>query len=532
MKNLFILLVIFILLINHNLSAQQNLPLKFKDDFIKWSELSWMEGQSSNDQFVHFSSPPIIDKDTIFLFMNYYQKELENGKNYGYCGYIIKKVNKNSGEKYWETKRMFKEFGDRKIISQPQFVGNTIELSLYDEVRATAYGTDWYECYPAHVVLDKSSGEIIDSIFVDKTNTQLPKLRSIGGELYYYIGSTVPTIFKTKEGYIHMRSSLKEILSSNCDLNGNLVSVDSIKYPTYKYVPWDIRFEQVENDSFWVLMLNRAQNWADVQALFSKYDMNLNLNKTVDVSQHIAKPITSAGIYFIDKGYFVVGTNYVDPVAMTDKYHSYLFDNNGQFLDSISYTLRPGIDDIIRYGWLRPMVDRVNNRLLMSQSRQDKLTESTYFELYANEGVAIKSVSSIEVEGIKDHFRTYYSTMLDNGDILLYIEQFTDPGPSGDRWYSWIMLDGQKMNIISSTKDVPLNTNHFKIYPNPSNNIIHIDGLQAEANVQVQNINGQVLKRITTLDGQVDISDLTSGLYIFEIQNKDVKERHKVIKIE
>jgi hypothetical protein len=297
-------------------------------------------------------------------------------------------------------------------------------------------------------------------------------------------------------------------------------------------VPWDIRFEQVENDSFWVLMLNRAQNWADVQVLFSKYDMDLNLNKTVDVSEHIAKPITSAGIYFIDKVYFVIGTNYIDPVAMTDKYHSYLFDNNGQFLDSISYTLRPGIDDIIRYGWLRPTVDRLNNRLLMSQSRQDKLTESTYFELYTNEGDDIKTVSSIEVEGIKDHFRTYYSTMLDNGNILLYIEQFTDPGPSGDRWYSWIMLDGQKMNIVSSTKEIAIATKKLKIHPNPTNSLIHIQGLQEEANVRIQNINSQVIKTVTTTDGQVDISGLSNGLFIFEIQNKYVTERHKILKIE
>ncbi len=531
MRNLILMLIAFIFTANHNLIAQLHLPLKFKEDVFKWSELSWMEGQSSNDQFVHFSSPPIIDKDTIFLFMNYYQNELENGKNYGYCGYIIKKLNKNTGEKYWETKRMYKEYGDRKIISQPSFVNGTIEIALYDESHAIGINTDWNECYPAHLVIDKSSGEIIDSSFVDKTNTELPTLRSMGGSLYNYIGPTVPTIFKTKDGYIHMRSWLKEILSSNIDLNGILLGVDSIKYPTYKYVPWDIRFEQVENDSFWVLMLNRAQNWADVQVLFSKYDMDLNLNKTIDVSEHIAKPITSAGIYFIDKGYFVVGTNYYDPVAMTDKNHSYLFDNNGQFLDSVSYTLRPGIDDIIKYGWLRPMVDRVNNRLLMSQSRQDKLTESTYFELYANEGDAIKTVRSIDVEGIKDHFRTYYSTMLDNGDILLYIEQFTDPGPSGDRWYSWIMLDGQKMNILSSTNDGLLSQNKLKVYPNPSIGIVTIDGLDTEANVYITNLSGQRITSLKTINNQVDISDIPYGLYIFEIQNKYVTERHKVVKI-
>ncbi len=72
----------------------------------------------------------------------------------------------------------------------------------------------------------------------------------------------------------------------------------------------------------------------------------------------------------------------------------------------------------------------------------------------------------------------------------------------------------------------------LKIHPNPTNNLIHIQGLQEEAKVSIKNINGQIVKTVTTTDGQIDISDIPNGLYIFAIQNKYVKERHKVVKVE
>ena len=87
-------------------------------------------------------------------------------------------------------------------------------------------------------------------------------------------------------------------------------------------------------------------------------------------------------------------------------------------------------------------------------------------------------------------------------------------------------------NIISSTKDITTNSNQLKIYPNPTNSLLHIDGLNAEASIIIQHINGQIIKTVTTIDSQIDISDLPNALYIFEIQNKDVNERHKVVKIE
>lgn len=114
----------------------------------------------------------------------------------------------------------------------------------------------------------------------------------------------------------------------------------------------------------------------------------------------------------------------------------------------------------------------------MPHSTQNKREQSTYFELFAYDGDTIKSVIRIEVEGIRDHFRALYDTVLGNGDILLYISQFewtvSPPSiaPDYPRYYSGILLDGQKMNFISSTKDYVVAKKQLTLYPNPTTGIV------------------------------------------------------------
>ena len=524
--HIFISLLLYI-----NVSAQQNLPLNFEEDAIKWSELSWMEGQNSKDQWHLIASPPIIENDTIYLFTNYYQKELESGKNYGYCGYMIKKLNIKTGEKYWETKRKYKEFGNRKIISHVSKVQRSLEIALYEESHAIGINTDWNECYPAYITIETENGEIIDSNYVDKTDIQLPRLRSFGN--LYLAGDTRPVIFKTKNGYRHMRSWLDGFLCTNLDNDGRLITVDSVKYPKYKYFIKDLKFEQMPNDSFWVTMVNKGPNWSDIQVLFTKYDSNMKLDTTYDVSRHIIKPYSSAGVYVVEKEYFVLGTDYFDDTNQTWKFHYYTFNTHGKFIDSISYTMNPVRDAPKRYLWLAPIVDKVNKRLLMTQSYQNNVSESTKLEFYIHNGDTIKTLKKLVVEGIKDHFNIDYGFMLDNGDILIYIHQLTpDISPSGDRWYSWILLDGQKMNIISNTQDDYIVKNQLILYPNPTFNMINIQNLNLPANVRISNLSGELITSFDNVTDQIQIEALSSGMYIIDIKNKHISERYKVVKVE
>lgn len=70
------------------------------------------------------------------------------------------------------------------------------------------------------------------------------------------------------------------------------------------------------------------------------------------------------------------------------------------------------------------------------------------------------------------------------------------------------------------------------ISPNPTNGNLKIDNLTSPATVIITNINGQILKILQNVQNAVDISELPAGMYIFDIRNKEISERHKIVKVE
>jgi len=138
----------------------------------------------------------------------------------------------------------------------------------------------------------------------------------------------------------------------------------------------------------------------------------------------------------------------------------------------------------------------------------------------------------IEVDGNKDHFRTQYATMMSNGDILLNVAQFAKNNPASPNWFSWIMLDGQKMNIVSSTKDDIQPSDRLKLYPNPSSGLITIQNLEHPVNVKIYNLSGEIVKSLENVTNQVNVIDLPTGMYTMDIRNNQISERHKIMKVE
>ena len=158
------------------------------------------------------------------------------------------------------------------------------------------------------------------------------------------------------------------------------------------------------------------------------------------------------------------------------------------------------------------MADVVNKRILLTHSRQNKMSESTFFELFASDGDTIKRVKRIEVEGSSDHFRTDMPLMMANGDILLYIAQFEWRKPG--QFFSWIMLDGAKMGIVSSTDEVESVRQPFVLYPNPTSSNIHILTDIEYDHVMIQSIDGAITKHVINSDTSIDTSSLPNGTYV------------------
>lgn len=511
--------------------GQQNLPMKFKNNPTRWSDLNWVEGSTSENQKFINRLPPIVVDDTVYLFDNYSGLS-ESGFSYGYNGFIIKKMNKITGQKYWELHRIYNSFENRKAISQFQITENILDVTLYDEGNPGTGGTLWDNCYPAHISINTNDGLVIDSNFVDYTDLTLPKFQSIAGSQGESI-ITNPRFYIVEDGYIQRKFSTGDLgfIDTNIDFKGNIHSKDTTRI-YFKYLPDDFKYFDKPDGTVGALMISKTFNWANREMKYLKYDRSLNLIDSTDLSHHFTDTITQFNLYRADQGYMITVTTFVDIAKRSEKYTYHLFDIDGNLVDKLIYYLREGIDTGIVYGWLYPMVDVVNKRLIITHSRQNKLSESTYFELIVSDGDSIAKIKRIEVEGNRDHFRTQYATMMPNGDILLNVEQFAKNDPASPRWYSWVMLDGQKMSIVSSTKDEVKSSNKLKLYPNPSSGTVNIQNLYHPANVTIYNLSGEIVNSLENIANQVNITDLPVGMYIFDIRNNQISERHKIIKVD
>lgn len=69
---------------------------------------------------------------------------------------------------------------------------------------------------------------------------------------------------------------------------------------------------------------------------------------------------------------------------------------------------------------------------------------------------------------------------------------------------------------LSSTSDViELSKNEVNVYPNPANDILNISASGEVSRVVISTLDGKVMK--TSTESSVDVSDLTSGMYIYQV---------------
>jgi hypothetical protein len=513
-----------------SLKAQENLPFQFQDDVIKWSELSWASSNINSDQVFENRFPPIVVQDTIYTFENYIGKS-STGISLSYAGYLIKKLNLNTGKKYWEVYRSYKNGSKRKAISYVNIVSNEVMVTLFDEAKSS--GTDWLSSYPAHIVIDNDSGIVIDSNYVDRSDTTLQTFRTIGGNYeedprYYLVG----------EGYLQRSLDVWlfpklefGFVDNSVDLDGKIMQSDTSAPLSYPYFFRDFQFFENSQSGLDAILASESAKWANKQIKILKFNEELDLINDIDVTEYFTDSIEYYGLSNRTDDYFILGTQFEDFNRKEREYNYHLFNTYGDFFDKLKFILRDGIDNGVEYGWIYPIVDKNNERILLTRSKQDTINQSTYFELFASDGDTVQLIKRIQVKGIKDHFRTHYGRVMDNGDVLLYIEQFNWNDPNV-KWYSWIMLDGKKMNVVSGTKDGELVTNKLKLYPNPSAGILKIDHLELPASIKISDMNGRMIKQINNIISEVNISDFPVGMYIFAIKNKEISERHKIVKVE
>ncbi len=88
-----------------------------------------------------------------------------------------------------------------------------------------------------------------------------------------------------------------------------------------------------------------------------------------------------------------------------------------------------------------------------------------------------------------------------------------------------IVLDGLYLNYGDLMVGIDnILTSNLKVYPNPSQDILHISGITQSTHVTLFDLQGRtVANTILTEDGTLQIANLTAGTYVLQVGNETVK---------
>lgn len=91
-----------------------------------------------------------------------------------------------------------------------------------------------------------------------------------------------------------------------------------------------------------------------------------------------------------------------------------------------------------------------------------------------------------------------------------------------------------QLNITPNTANLEdvVNTS-FQLYPNPTTAILFYNSERNLSNYVIYNSNGQTIKEanFTGTEGQINVADLTSGMYYIKIISEDKSEVFKWVKL-
>lgn len=85
-------------------------------------------------------------------------------------------------------------------------------------------------------------------------------------------------------------------------------------------------------------------------------------------------------------------------------------------------------------------------------------------------------------------------------------------------------------NEIVSTSNRPYDFNETTVFPNPTNQFIHIKGCNSSNEVVLYDSKGILLKMNLKIENEINISHLDDGIYFLSVKCEDTISFHKIIK--
>ena len=119
-------------------------------------------------------------------------------------------------------------------------------------------------------------------------------------------------------------------------------------------------------------------------------------------------------------------------------------------------------------------------------------------------------------------------TSNDKTRIVIFFD--TQTAASSDANQDVFQIDDFKFDVLATLDlaDVNAFTNAITFYPNPTNGVINISGVEKVDAIKVFSINGQLVKEAVNTN-RLDLSSQRSGLYMIEIEHEGATSVNKLI---
>jgi hypothetical protein len=89
-----------------------------------------------------------------------------------------------------------------------------------------------------------------------------------------------------------------------------------------------------------------------------------------------------------------------------------------------------------------------------------------------------------------------------------------------------IAVDGLQLPL-QVTED---SKSKYKIFPNPFSDVINITGIKDAATYSIYTMEGKLIKNHRLQNAQIDLGELSKGVYFLQLLSNGKKETHRIIK--
>ena len=99
-------------------------------------------------------------------------------------------------------------------------------------------------------------------------------------------------------------------------------------------------------------------------------------------------------------------------------------------------------------------------------------------------------------------------------------------------WGSWTFVHNNPGFDVTNINESQIVESNLKVYPSPTSNYLNLEGPKEDYSLQILNIQGQLFHELKNINGnqKIDVSFLTSGLYLINLKNNKGNKTIRIIK--